>query len=285
MESNESNPSHTYAGMLTGWPDASVQRFNNPGDRYEFPQKLRYWQTIAPLLQRASPLRTAHLRDPLGPQMHFASESFMDELAVTAGADPVEFRLRYLREPRDADVLKAAAERYAWQARVSGSAAQRRGEIAVGRGIAYTRRNSSVVAVIAEVEVDLGSGRVWPRKFVVAADQGVVVNPLWLRRTLEGNVIHGVSRTLFEEVQFSREAVTSVDWVSYPILEIQDAPEEIDIVLVNRPDLPPYGAGEPSTRTITPAIANAIFDATRVRLRRAPFTRERVLAGLAALES
>ncbi|HEX9877782.1 MAG TPA: molybdopterin cofactor-binding domain-containing protein [Gammaproteobacteria bacterium] len=280
MESNESNPSHTYAGMLTGWPDASVPRFNNPGDRYEFPVKLNYWQTIAPLLQRASPLRTAHLRDPLGPQMHFASECFMDELAYVADADPVEFRLRYLKEQRDADVLRTVADRYAWEPRVAGSGVERRGDIAVGRGVAYTRRNSSVVAVIAEVEVNLSSGRVWPRKFVVAADQGVIVNPLWLRRTLEGNVIHGTSRTLFEEVRFSRETVTSTDWASYPILEMRDAPEEIDIVLVNGPELPPYGAGEPSTRTITPAIANAIFDATGARLRRAPFTPERVHAAL-----
>lgn len=82
---------------------------NNPGDRYEFPNKVRYWQTIAPLLEKASPLRTAHLRDPLGPQNHFASESFMDEMAVAVSADPVDFRLRYLQEGRDADVLKGSA--------------------------------------------------------------------------------------------------------------------------------------------------------------------------------
>jgi len=285
MESNESNPSHTYAGMLTGWPDASVARFNNPGDRYEFPNKVQYWQTIAPLLKRASPLRTAHLRDPLGPQMHFASESFVDEMAYSLGVDPIDFRLRYLSEERDADVLRAAAQRYAWQPRVASSRPSRNGDTVTGRGVAYTRRNNSVVAVIAEVEVDLRSGRVWPRKFVVAADQGIVVNPLWLRRTLEGNVIHGTSRSLHEEVRFTRENVTSVDWASYPILEMADAPAEIDIVLVNRPELPPYGAGEPSTRTITPAIANAIFDATGVRLRRAPFTAERMLAALATSSS
>lgn len=280
MESNESNPSHTYAGMLTGWPDASVQRFNNPGDRYEFPNKVQYWQTIAPLLGRGSPLRTAHLRDPLGPQIHFAGESFVDEMAYAVNADPIEFRLRYLNEERDAEVLRAAAERFAWQPRVAATREVRSGDIASGRGVAYTRRNNSVVAVITEVDVNLRTGRVWPRRFVVAADQGIVVNPLWLRRTLEGNVIHGMSRTLHEEVRFSTESVTSVDWVSYPILEMADAPESIDIVLVNRPELPPYGAGEPSTRTVTPAIANAIFDATGVRLRRAPFTAERVLEAL-----
>ena len=279
-ESNESDPSHSYAGALTGWPNASVHRLNNPGDRYEFPNNVRYWQTIAPLLERVSPLRTAHLRDPLGPQHHFASESFMDEMAIAVSADPIEFRLRYLREERDARVLRAAAERYGWEPAVPGPSELPGGGIVSGRGVAYTRRGSSVVAVIAEVEVNLETGRVWPRRFVVAADQGIVVNPLWLRLTIEGNIIQATSRSLHEEVRFTPERVTSVDWLSYPILEMSEAPEDIDIVLVNRPERPPYGAGEPSTRTVPPAIANAIFDATGLRIRRAPFTRERILAAL-----
>ncbi len=277
-DSNESDPSHSYAGALLDWPNASVHRLDNQGDLYEFPVNVRYWQTIAPLLERASPLRTAHLRDPLGPQIHFASECFMDEMAVAVGADPVEFRLRHLPEGRDADVLKAATERYGWEPGVPGPTAPPTGGVVTGRGVAYTRRGSPVVAVIADVEVDLDTGRVWPRRFVVASDQGIVVNPLWLRRTIEGNIIHAASRALYEEVQFTPERVTSVDWISYPILEMADAPEEIDIVLVNRPELPPYGAGEPSTRTVPPAIANAVFDATGLRIRRAPFTRERILA-------
>ena len=280
IESNESDPGYSYAGALMGWPNASVHRLSNPGDRYEFPVDVRYWQTIAPLLERASPLRTAHLRDPLGPQNHFAGECFMDEMAVAVGADPVEFRLRYLPDGRDADVLRAAAERYGWDPAVPGPGTLPTSGVVSGRGVAYTRRGSPVVAVIADVDVDLDTGRVWPRRFVVASDQGIVVNPLWLRRTIEGNIIHAVSRTLFEEVQFTPERVTSVDWISYPILEMADAPEEIDIVLLDRPDLPPYGAGEASTRTVTPAIANAVFDATGLRIRRAPLTRERILAAL-----
>ena len=279
-ESNESDPSHSYAGALLDWPNASVHRLSNQGDLYEFPVNVRYWQTIAPLLERASPLRTAHLRDPLGPQNHFASECFMDEMAVAVGADPVEFRLRHLPESRDADVLKAVAERYGWEPGVPGPTEPPTSGMVTGRGVAYTRRGSPVVAVIADVEVDLDTGRVWPRRFVVASDQGIVVNPLWLRRTIEGNIIHAASRALCEEVQFTPERVTSVDWISYPILEMADAPEEIDIVLVNRPDLPPYGAGEPSTRTVSPAIANAVFDATGLRIRRAPFTRQRILSAL-----
>jgi len=150
-----------------------------------------------------------------------------------------------------------------------------------GRGFSYTERGGTVVAVVADVEVDRRSGRVWARKFTVAHDCGLIINPKGTELTIEGNVIQALSRTLFEEVRFDREQVLSVDWASYPILEMQDAPERIDIVLVNRPDLPASGAGEPSTRTVPAAVANAIFDATGVRFRRVPLTPERVKAALA----
>ena len=150
-----------------------------------------------------------------------------------------------------------------------------------GRGFSYTERNGTVVAVVAEVEVERASGRVWARRFTVAHDCGLVINPQGLRHTIEGNVVHGLSRTLFEEVRFDREQVLSVDWASYPILEIQDAPEQIDIVILNRPEVAASGAGEPSTRTVPAAIANAIFDATGLRMRRVPITPERMLAALA----
>ena len=121
----------------------------------------------------------------------------------------------------------------------------------------------------------------WAKRFTVAHDCGLIINPRGLELTIEGNVVMALSRTLFEEVKFDRERVLSVDWTSYPILEIQDAPEQIDIVLINRPDLPASGAGEPSTRTVPAAIANAIFDATGARIRRVPITPERVRAALA----
>jgi CO/xanthine dehydrogenase Mo-binding subunit len=276
----ENSPSDTLAGQLTGWPNASVFRFGNPEGRYQFPVKLEYWQAIDAFLKRGSPLRTGHLRDPLGPQLHFASESFIDEMASAVGADPIEFRLRHLKEARDVAVLKAAMERAQWQPRPAGPTVKQTSGVVSGRGVAYTRRSNSVVAAIAYVDVDLSTGRVWPRKFIVATEQGLIVNPLGLHRTIEGNVVMAVSRTLQEEVQFTPQAVTSVDWATYPILEMADAPEEIDVVMLNRTDLPPYGAGEPSTRTIPPAIANAVFDATGVRIRRAPFTPERVRAAL-----
>lgn len=282
MSSNESRPNDTYAGMLTGWPSKSVHRFDIPEEHYVFPAKLGYWQTVAPLLDKASPLRTAHMRDPMGPQIHFAFESFIDEMAHAVGADPVEFRLRHLTEPRDIAVIKAAAERAGWTPRVAGPKDRPASGIVTGRGISYALRHHSVSAVIAEVEVDLATGRVWPRRFTVAADHGLVVNPQWLRRTVEGNIVMAASRSLCEEVQFTPEMVTSVDWDTYPILDMTDAPEEIDIVLLDQPHLPPYGGGEATTRPVPGAIANAIFDATGIRLRQAPMTPARVKEALGA---
>jgi CO/xanthine dehydrogenase Mo-binding subunit len=115
----------------------------------------------------------------------------------------------------------------------------------------------------------------------VAHDCGLIINPEGLRYTIEGNVVHGLSRTLFEEVRFERDRVMSVDWLSYPILDIADAPEAIEVVLINRPEVAPTGAGEPTIRVIPAAVANAFFDATGVRLRRVPLTPERVKAAFA----
>jgi CO/xanthine dehydrogenase Mo-binding subunit len=278
IDTNESNPSDSLGGQLLGMQLASKDGFGVPSESYGFANKLMAWETIAPLLDRASPLRTAHLRDPVGPQLHFASESFIDELAAATDTDAVEFRLRYLRDPRDIAVVKAAAQKANWETRPSGRRDQRDADVATGRGIAYVQRGRTVVAVVAEVEVERRSGKVHAKHFVVAHDCGLIVNPDGLRRCIEGNIVQGVSRSLWEEVTFDREQVTSVDWVSYPILDITEAPEAIDIELINRPDMPPLGAGEPSTRPVTAAVANAIFDATGVRLRRVPFTPDRVKA-------
>jgi nicotinate dehydrogenase subunit B len=277
----ENDPKDTLAGQLTGWAPQPTVLFQVPAEAYEFANKRCGWECITPLLDRASPLRTAHLRDPLGPETHFASESFIDEVAHAAGADPVAFRLKYVREARHVAVIKAAAETAGWAMRPHPNPRRGKGDVMVGRGFSYTERNGTVVAVVAEVEVDRQSGRVWARKFTVAHDCGLVINPKGLELTIEGNVVQAISRTLFEEVKFDRDRVRSVDWASYPILEIQDAPERIDIVLINRPEIAPAGAGEPSTRTVPAAIANAIFDATDVRFRRVPITPERVKAALA----
>ena len=133
-------------------------------------------------------------------------------------------------------------------------------------------RDKGFIGIVAEVEIDRRSGKVWARKFTVAHDCGLIVNPDGLRRCIEGNVVQGTSRALSEEVAFDRARVTSTDWLSYPILDITEAPEAVDIVLINRPELPPAGAGESSIRPVAAALANAVFDATGVRLRRAPLT-------------
>ena len=172
----------------------------------------------------------------MGPEIHFGSEQFIDEIAAAVGEDPVAFRLKYITAPRDAAVVKAAAEKAGWQPRRPRTG-KRRGDVMRGRGIAYTQRNGTVVAVVAEVEVDRRDGRIWARKFTVAHDCGLIINPQGLRQTIEGNVVQGLSRTLFEEVQFDRDRVTSVDWATYPILEMQDAPETIDVVLIDRTDV------------------------------------------------
>jgi CO/xanthine dehydrogenase Mo-binding subunit len=143
-----------------------------------------------------------------------------------------------------------------------------------------------VVAQIAEVEVNRKTGRIWVKRMVCAHDCGLVINPEALTRALECGMLHSVSRTLHEEVRFDREKVTSVDWVTHPTLTHADTPQQIDIVHVNgdphpdRPDLPHYGAGETVCKPTLAAIANAVFDATGVRLRRVPFRPASVLAAL-----
>ncbi len=280
VATNESDPKDTLAGQLIGYTPKPTIIFSHPSEVYDFTNKRCGWETIPPMLDRASPLRVSHLRDPLGPETHFASESFIDEVAHAAGADPVAFRLRYLsHDARHAAVVKAVAEKARWQARPNPN--RGKGDIMHGRGVSYTERNGTVVAVIAEVEVERASGRVWAKKFTVAHDCGQIINPGGLKLTIEGNIVHATSRTLFEEVRFTENNVASIDWASYPILELADAPEAIDIVLINRPEMAPQGAGEPSHRTVPGAIANAIFDATGVRIRRVPITPERMKAALA----
>ena len=270
-----------------------------PDDMYHIPNRREQTLPVRFPLAFETPLRTGNLRDPNGPQTTFAGESFIDELAAAANADPVEFRLRLLRGTTEDDeafrrarsiaVVEAAAEAYGWDPRPSPAArADGGGRILTGRGIAYAYRIQTTVATIAEVDVDRESGRVWVRRMVCAHDCGLVVNPDGLESTIQGNLLHGISRTLYEEVTFDGEKVTSVDWRTHPTLTHRDTPEQIDVVIVNgdpnpdRPDLPPYGAGEPSHRTVPAAIANAIHDATGVRLRRIPFRPDHLLAELTA---
>ena len=279
VDTNGSQPKDTLAGQTLGIDLKSGDGFGLPGDSYGFANKRTAWETIAPLLDRASPLRTSHMRDPVGPQIHFASESFIDEVAAALNADPVEFRLRYVRDPRDIAVIKAAAEKASWQSRPSPRKDQA-GDKVSGRGIAYAQRGATRVAVIAEVDVDRSTGKIWARKFTVAHDCGQIINPNGLHHSVENNVVQATSRTLWEEVKFDQNNVTSVDWLTYPILDVTEAPALIDVVLIDHPEIAPSGAGEASTRPVAAAIANAIFDATGVRIRRVPFSPGNVKSAL-----
>jgi nicotinate dehydrogenase subunit B len=265
-----------------------------PNEMYGIPNRRMTTHVVSLPTVFETPLRTGNLRDPNGPQSTFASESFIDELAAAANADPVEFRQKLInassedsgfKKARSLACIKAAAEAFKWETRPSPKRVGS-GEILTGRGIAYTYRSQTVVAEIAEVEVNRRTARVWVKRIVCAHDCGLVINPEALRRTVEGGLLHALSRTLHEEVRFDTEKVTSVDWVSYPTMTHLDTPESIEIVLVNgdpnpkRGDLPHYGAGETMLKPTMAAIGNAIFDATGVRLRRVPFRNDRVLATL-----
>jgi CO/xanthine dehydrogenase Mo-binding subunit len=274
-----------------------------PSDMYVIPNKRTAAHVVSLPLVWETPVRTGNLRDPNGPQSTFAAESFIDEMAVAAKADPVAFRMKLLtasttddsgfKRARSIAAIKAAAEAYGWDSRPSpkprgaGDVGDV-GDVLSGRGLAYSFRGQTVVAEIAEVEVNRRTGRVWVKRLVCAHDCGLVINPEALRRTIEGGMLHSISRALYEEVQFDTEKVTSVDWVTHPSLTHADTPEKIDVVLVNgdpnprRPDLPHYGAGETSCKPMIAAVANAIHDATGVRLRRVPFRAARVLAALRA---
>ncbi len=277
---DEGTPERTLAGQLLDWPLKPVWLFGPPSESYNFASRRLASETIAPLLDRASPLRTSHFRDPVGPQVHFGVEVFMDELAVATNTDAVEFRMQYLSHKNDLAVVKTVAEKANWQPHV-GARKQLRGDVYVGQGLAYSVRGGTRVAVVAEVEVNRNTGKVWTRRFYVAHDCGQVIAPDLLRQTLEAQIVQTASRALMEEVKFDNKNVTSVDWNTYPIFDIKDVPETIDITLLDHPEQPPYGGGEATVRPLSAAIANAIFDATGVRMRQLPFTPEKVKAGLA----
>lgn len=234
-----------------------------------------------PWIMTANPLRTANLRAPYSQARCFATESQMDEMATKAGIDPLEFRLRHLSGPdskRVTDVLRAVTGKSAWAARPP-RGSQISGNIARGWGLALSGMAGTVVSQVAEVEVDKSTGKVVVKKVTVAHDCGIIVNPNGLRNQIEGNIIQGSSRAIKERVDFDSAGVKSLNWQSYPIIRFSEVPE-VDIVLLNRPELPPMGGGEASCITIAAAIANAIFDAVGVRLREVPFTPDRVLAAL-----
>jgi nicotinate dehydrogenase subunit B len=251
------------------------------GDTYTFDNQRIVASSIPWVQPDPTPLRTSPLRAPGDLARMFASESFMDELAAAQGVDALQFRMRYAsNNKRATDALAAVSKLANWQARPA-PAPSASGNIATGRGVAISARSNSVVAVTAEVEVDKSSGEVTVKKVCVAHDCGLIINPDGLKNQIEGNVIQGTSRALMEEVKFDSSGIKNLDWVSYPILRYEKIPQ-IDITLIDRPEMPALGGGEPSIGPVPAAIANAIFDATGGRLREAPFTPQRVLNAMRA---
>jgi nicotinate dehydrogenase subunit B len=230
-----------------------------------------------------SPFFTGPLRSPLRIQNTFANECFMDELCAHANADPVAFRLMHLQNSRVIGVVKAAAQATNWQARPSPKTGISRTGTVSGRGIACVayEGNNGYAALVAEVDIDLETGTVRPRRFVVALDCGPISNPDGLRNQIEGGILQGMSRALVEEVTWDNKRVTSIDWETYNSLYLDYEMPTVETVFVTPPDVPATGAGETAITVIPAAIGNAIFDATGVRLREVPFTPQRVKAALA----
>jgi CO/xanthine dehydrogenase Mo-binding subunit len=269
------------ANLLAAWHLAQPVKASRPGNPglpgggshrnaiplYEFPS-----QRVTNHLIREAPLRTSALRS-LGAHANvFAIESFMDELAHAAGADPVEFRLQHLRDPRGRAVIEAVARKARWHSR-------ERGDGMRGRGIAFARYKNlgCYVAVIVEIEAE---NEVRVKRAFAAVDAGQVISPDGLLNQIEGGIIQTVSWSLKEQINFDRERVTTRTWDDYPILTFAEAPA-VEVELLNRPTEPVLGAGEGAQGPTGAAIANAIHNALGVRLRDMPFTRDRLIAAIA----
>jgi len=231
----------------------------------------------------ASPLFTGPLRSPARLQNTFAHESFIDEVASQLKADPVEYRLRHLSDPRLIDVVKGAAKGANWESRSSPRPLPKRTGVASGRGISCVlyEGDNGYCAVVAEVDVNQDTGSIAVKRLVIANDVGPISNPDGLKNQLEGGALHGVSRTLNEEITWDDQKVTSIDWRTYRPLPVGAEIPKIETVLINRPDARAFGAGETAVTVVAAAIGNAVFDATGTRLRQVPFTPERVKAELA----
>jgi nicotinate dehydrogenase subunit B len=224
------------------------------------------------------PLRVSALRS-LGAYMNvFSIESFMDELALAAKLDPVEFRLRHLKDTRAQDVIRLAAERFGWSA----VAAQRDPLKRRGRGFAFARyKNLGAYAAVAmEVDVDRESGRIDVVRIVAAVDSGDVVNPDGIRNQIEGGIVQSLSWSLYESVAFNTTRITSRDWSSYPIMRFASVPQSIDVHIIDRPGAPFLGTGEAAQGPAAAALANAVASAAGVRIRELPLTSKRVKAAI-----
>jgi len=253
---------------------------------YAFPNMLKTTYTVPWDQALGTGLRSANFRDPNGPQTTFAAEQFIDELAYAAGLDPMDFRLTYLNSARDRNVLQQVRHASGWVSRPGPNKQSPTAKVVSGRGVAYQTRGGTVVAQVAKVDVDRKTGDVKVRSLTTGLDAGFIVNPSAVTGAIKAAAMMSIGRALHESVRFNREKVLSVDWETYPIASIHDAPK-MNVVLVNQNGVgvdgqfvAPTGAGEPPCRPVAAAIANAVFDATGVRVRRQPMTKEIVLKAL-----
>lgn len=217
-------------------------------------------------------LRTTFLRSPGQYQITYAQEAFVDEVAAAAGQDPLQFRLSHLTDARAIAVLNAAAQKGGWDSRSSpkSGAGTNKGTLS-GQGIALVLRGGTYAAAVVKLAVTPSSGKVQLQSVTVAQDQGLIINPQAIEHQLESCVIQTASRALHEQVTFDTANVTSTDWATYPLLTMAETPTTITSVLINHPEIPSTGVGEPAVNVVAPAISSAIFDATGVRLRTLPY--------------
>jgi nicotinate dehydrogenase subunit B len=280
-----SNGAPTLALLLTGRIPPTPAVFEM-GDRTAIPpygyDHMRVVANDMPPIVRASWFRGVSALPNT-----FAHESYIDELATEAGVDPIEYRLRYLKDQRAIDLVAAVAERAGWKPRPVREEKVAEGDIVRGRGFAYALYVHSKFpgygaawsAWIADVAVNKATGDVSVTRVVAGQDSGLMINPDGVRHQIHGNIIQSTSRALMEEVSFERGAVTAREWGAYPIIKFPELPK-IDVLMLPRQDQPPLGVGESASVPSAAAIANAIYDATGVRFRELPFTPERILKGL-----
>ena len=229
-----------------------------------------------------SPFYTGPLRSPNRLQNTFANESFMDEIAAMVKADPVQFRLQHLSDPRLIDVVNGAASAANWDTRPSPKPGNARTGVVTGRGLSCVlyEGGNGYSALVAEVEVNQDTGEIAVKRFVASQDSGPVSNPDGIRNQMQGGALQGMSRALREEVKWNDSFITTTHWRTYRVFEFGDPLPQVETVLVNRLDKPQLGAGECMITLAASAIGNAVFDATGVRLRQVPFTPARMLAAL-----
>ena len=244
--------------------------FQNSAAPYAFPNALVNTKHVAQTF-----LRSSHLRSPGRIENSFANESFVDEMAVLANADPAEFRLKHTTDPRAIHVLRAVMNLSKWD--TTTPKARSTSNIAKGRGISYVRYNNSItyVATVADVEVNKTTGKVRVTDLYIAHDCGQIINPNGVENQIQGGAIQTVSRVLMEEVKWTGSEMNSVDWTTYPIIRFNEVPK-VHTLLINQPGTPAWGAGEQTPTTIPAAIGNAIYNAIGVRMRSVPFTPDSV---------